>query len=193
MADQSTYYLDSSEAKGEVSRLGIAEAIAAWQVADDSRSVVGVDITPPTNEFGLENLTLVTADVEKPWQSSPALNGPYDLISLRVLVSGIGDRQSLYQHCFEHLNAGGWIEIPDITIGTISDVIDWRDEFSPLMRWYQCYRRGAALHGIDGFANRSRMQCLRDAGFTQISEGFFTCYLDAAAVQKSKDKNCLPW
>ncbi|KAL9635074.1 MAG: hypothetical protein Q9204_002756 [Flavoplaca sp. TL-2023a] len=175
---------------GSILDLGCGSAVWTAAVAGQfpKADVVGIDITPPINNFGLDNLTLVTADVEKPWESTPTLKKCYDLISLRVLVSAISDWQLLSKRCFDHLNAGGWIEIPDITIGTFSDSLDWHDESSPLMRWYQCYRRGAATHGIDGFANRSRTACLQNAGFTRISERFFNCYLDPDTIQGGRDK-----
>lgn len=75
-----------------------------------------------------------------------------------------------------------------MTIGTFSEKLDWQDESSPLMRWYQCYRKGAARYGIDGFANQWRTECLAAAQFTQVSEKLFKCYLDANAVTDSKEK-----
>ena len=150
--------------------------------------VVGVDITPPPDNFGLDNLTFVTADMEEPWTFAREQSEGYDLITVRVLVSAIRDWPSLVRRCFEHLKPGGWIEIPDVTIGTFSDLVPWRDESSPLMRWYQCYRRGASTLGIDGFANQERTNCLATARFTRISEKFFKCYLDGDAVEEHKDK-----
>ena len=174
------------------SMLDLGCGSAVWTAAVATKfpkiDVVGVDITPPANSFGLKNLTFVTADVEEPWGFASERGEHYDLISVRVLVSAIRDWPSLIRRCFEHLKPGGWIEIPDVTIGTYSDVFDWRDESSPLMRWYQCYRRGASTLGIDGFANQKRAQCLATTNFTQISESFFTCYLDEDAVTKVKDK-----
>lgn len=150
--------------------------------------VVGVDITPPANDFGLDNLTFVTADIEDPWSFIGEQRERYDLISIRVLVSAIRDWPSLIQRCFDHLKPGAWIEIPDVTIGTFSDTFDWQDESSPLMRWYQCYRRGVSTYGIDGFANQKRTSCLATAQFTRISEEFFTCYLDEDAVTDIRHK-----
>lgn len=144
--------------------------------------VIGVDITPPVTE------TFVTADVEKEWNAKFGMQDSYDLMSLRVLVSAISHWQSLINRCFQHLKAGGWIENPDITVGTFSETFDWRDESSPLMRWYQCYRRGAAKNGIDGFANERRAECLSNAGFTSVSAKFYTCYLDTGAIQDVRDK-----
>lgn len=151
-------------------------------------NVVGVDITPPANNFGLDNLTFVTADITEPWGFARDQSEGYDIISLRVLVSAIRDWSSLIRRCFEHLKPGGWIEIPDVTIGTYSDAFDWHDESSPLMRWYQCYRRGSSALGIDGFANQKRPNCLASVNFTQISEKFFPCYLDEDAVTGPMDK-----
>ncbi len=150
--------------------------------------VVGVDITPPANDFGLDNLTFVTADIEDPWSFVGEQRERYDLISIRVLVSAIRDWPSLIQRCFDHLKPGAWIEIPDVTIGTFSDTLNWQDESSPLMRRYQCYRRGVSTYGIDGFANQKRTSCLATAQFTRISEEFFTCYLDEDAVTDIRHK-----
>ncbi|MCJ1369214.1 hypothetical protein MMC20_000424 [Loxospora ochrophaea] len=165
---------------------------AVWTAAVAARfpriNVLGVDITPIANEFNLENLTLIAADIEKPWSFATGQKECYDLISLRVLVSAIRDWPSLIRQCFEHLRPGAWIEIPDITLGTFSEQIDWQDESSPLMRWFQCYRKGAERLGIDGFASQKRTECLVTAQFTQISEKLFKCYLDENAVTASKDK-----
>lgn len=150
--------------------------------------VVGVDITPPATDFGLDNLTFVTADMEESWDFASERRQYYDLISIRVLASAIGDWPSLIKRCFEHLKPGSWIEIPDVTIGTFSDTFDWQDESSPLMRWYQCYRKGASAYGIDGFANQKRANCLANIQFTRISSKFFTCYLDEDAVPEIRDK-----
>ena len=170
--------------------LGCGSAVWTAAVAKKfpKTKVVGVDITPPANDFGLDNLTFVTASVEEPWDFASEQNGGYDVISIRVLVSAIRDWPLLIRRCFDHLKPGGWIEIPDVTIGTYSDTFDWRDESSPLMRWYQCYRRGASAIGIDGFANQKRASCLATTQFAQISEKFFTCHLDEAAVTETKDK-----
>ena len=151
--------------------------------------VTGVDITPPVNGFGLKNLTFIKADVEqKPWDLAIVNRGPFDVITLRVLVSAIGHWHSLVENCYENLKPGGWIEIHDITIGTFSDTQDWRDESSPLMRWYQRYRRAASKNGIDGFANRKRTECLTRANFMNVFEKFFRCpfYDDAIALEENK-------
>lgn len=170
--------------------LGCGSAVwtAAVATTFPETEVVGVDLTPPANDFGLENLTLVTADIEEPWGFASEQSEGYDFISVRVLVSAIRDWPSLIRRCFEHLKPGAWIEIPDVTIGTFSDTFDWHDESSPLMRWYQCYRRGASAYGIDGFANQKRANCLATARFTRISEKVFPCYLDEDAVPDVKDK-----
>ena len=121
--------------------LGCGSAVwtAAVAMKFPETDVVGVDITPPANDFELDNLTFETANMEEPWGFANERSGCYDLISVRVLVSAIRDWPSLIRWCFEHLKPGGWIEIPDVTIGTFSDTFDWQDESSPLMRWYQCY------------------------------------------------------
>ena len=170
--------------------LGCGSAVWTSAVAAQlpETQVIGVDLTPPANTFGLENLSFVTADIQEPWSFAPEAGQGYDLISLRVLVSAIHDWSALTKRCFTHLKPGGWIEIPDITIATYSPTFDWQDESSPLMRWSACYRKAAAENGIDGLANQSRAKCLADSGFTQISEKFFNCHLDADAVTESKDK-----
>ena len=170
--------------------LGCGSAIWTAAVAKNfpHTAVVGVDITPPPNNFGLDNLTFVTADMEEPWTFASEQSECYDLISIRVLVSGIRDWQSLIRRCFKYLKPGGWIEISDVTNGTFSDSFEWRDESSALMRWYQCYRRGASTVGIDGFANQKRTNCLAGAGFKRISERFFTCYLNEDVVENPKEK-----
>ena len=150
--------------------------------------VTGVDLTPPHNWFELANLTFETANVEEEWEFAGNQTQLYDLITIRVLVSAIHDWPSLLGRCFQFLKPGGWIEIPDVIIGTFFDCFDWRDESSPLMRWYQCYRQGASAEGINGFASKERKQCLAHAHFTQVTEKFFRCYLDEAAVTNHKDK-----
>ena len=170
--------------------LGCGSAVWTAAVAKTfpKTNIVGVDITPPISDFGLDNLTFVTADMEEPWKFADEQSECYDVITIRVLVSAIRDWASLVRRCFEHLQPGGWIEIPDVTIGTFSDEFDWRDESSPLMRWYQCYRRGASTLGIDGFANQKRANGLATAQFTRVSESFFRCYLDEDAVEEVKEK-----
>ena len=170
--------------------LGCGSAVWTAVVAKSfpHMAVVGVDITPPPNNFGLDNLTFVTADMEEPWTFASEQRECYDVISIRVLASAIRDWASLVSRCFEYLKPGGWIEIPDVTIGTFSDSFQWQDESSALMRWYQCYRKGASAVGIDGFANQKRTDCLAGAGFTRISERFFTCYMNEDVVEERKDK-----
>lgn len=170
--------------------LGCGSALWTAAVAKDlpQTDVTGVDITPPANDFGLKNLAILEADVEKPWDVAIVQRGPFDTITLRVLVSAIGDWPGLIEKCYKNSKPGGWIEVHDITIGTFSDTQDWRDESSPLMRWYQCYRRGASKTGIDGFANRKRSDCLTHAHFINVSEKFFRCHFhpDAIASEDSK-------
>ena len=76
----------------------------------------------------------------------------------------------MIRRCYDHLKPGSWTEIPDVTIGTYSDTFDWRDESSALMRWFQCYRKGASAIVIDGFANKKQAEHLAAAHFTRISE-----------------------
>ena len=73
--------------------LGCGSAVWTAAVAKKfpETEVVGVDITPPVTDFGLDNLTFVTASVEEPWDFSSEQNGGYDVISIRVLVSAIRD------------------------------------------------------------------------------------------------------
>lgn len=170
--------------------LGCGSAVwtAAVAMKFPDAHVFGIDITPPASDFRLDNLTFVTADVEESWDFATKQVDCYDIITARVLVSAIRDWPSLIRQCYEHLKAGGWIEVPDVTIGTYSDTFDWRDESSALMRWYQCYRRGASAIGIDGFANKKRAEILAAAQFTQISEKYFTCYLDENAVTEVWEK-----
>ncbi|KAL9595757.1 MAG: hypothetical protein Q9219_006255 [cf. Caloplaca sp. 3 TL-2023] len=151
-------------------------------------TVWGIDITPPTNSFWLDNLQFSKADVEKEWDFGDETLMLFDIITIRVLVSSIRDWPSLFRRCFEHLKPGGWVEIPDITIGTFSDALDWQDERNPLMRWYRCYRKGASSYGIDGFANKQRATELANEGFTSTSEKYFDCYLDEDAVTEPRDK-----
>lgn len=120
--------------------LGCGSAVwtAAFAKKFPKTNVIGVDITPPANDFGLDNLSFVTADITKPWDFAGGQSECYDVISIRVLVSAIRDWPLLIRRCFEHLKSGGWIEIPDVKMGTFSDGFDWYDESSPLMRWFQC-------------------------------------------------------
>ena len=140
-------------------------------------NVAGVDITPPANDFGLKNLSIIKANIEEPWGIPILHRRPFDIITLRVLVSAIGHWPNLIEKCYESLKPGGWIELHDITIGTFSDAQDWRDESSPLMRWFQHYRKGASRNGINGFASYKRRECLTRAHFTNVSEKWFRCYL----------------
>ena len=170
--------------------LGCGSAIWTTAVAATlpHTHVVGVDITPPEDDSKLQNLQLITANIEQPWSFTVKQANCYDIITLRVLISAIHSWPLLFERCFEHLQPGGWIEVPDVTIGTFSEVFDWRKESSPLMRWYQCYRKGAAKRGIDGFANLERKKYLAAAGFINVSEKFFTCYLSEQSVESEKDK-----
>lgn len=105
----------------------------------------------------------------------------------------------MIRRCYDHLKPGGWIEIPDVTIGTYSDNFDWRDESSALMHWYQCYRRGTSAIGIDGFANKKRAAHLAAAHFTQISEKFSRATWTRMQSQRSRLKKSpgsqgrIPW
>lgn len=170
--------------------LGCGSAVWTAAVAAQfpEADVIGVDISPSAQDRGLRNLKLVTADIERQWSFTDSQSELFDLISIRVLISAICDWSSLIRRCFDHLKPGGWIEIPDVSIGTYSDSFDWRDESSPVMRLFQCYRKAAAYSGIDGFANQKRAPCLAAANFTNISEKFFKCYLDENAVETNKDK-----
>ena len=170
--------------------LGCGSAIWTAAVARElpETQVIGVDLTPPENNFGLANLTFAKADIEQPWSFAPSPADAYDLMSLRVLVSAVQDWPSLLQQCFRYLKPGAWIEIPDIVIGTFSDTFSWQDESSPLMRWYQCYRKGALANGIDGFAGQRREEDLSSAGFVCVSQRSFRCYQNEEAVDDSKGK-----
>lgn len=70
---------------------GSAVWIAAVATGYPKIDVVGVDVTPPSNSFGLGNLTLVEADIEETWSLAGGEIDRYDLITIRVLASAIRD------------------------------------------------------------------------------------------------------
>lgn len=72
--------------------LGCGSALWTAAVAKHLPNVdiTGVDITPPANALGLKNLSIIGADIEKPWDTAVVHRGPFDIITLRVLVSAIG-------------------------------------------------------------------------------------------------------
>ena len=170
--------------------LGCGSAVwtAAVAASFPDATVVGVDITPPVRDFGLKNLTILSGNVEKQWAFADKQRSLYDLITIRVLAVAIQDWTSLIQRSFEHLKPGGWIEIPDVTMGIFSDAFDWRDESSPFMRLWQCFRKVAASSGVDSNANQKRIPVLAAAGFTNISEKFIKAHSDEDAAEDHKNK-----
>ena len=58
------------------------------------------------------NCTFVMGDVEKPW----TLGRKFDYIHDRFLGLGIKDWNSVIQHCFDHLHAGGLCELQEFVL-----------------------------------------------------------------------------
>ena len=153
-----------------------------------SANILGVDLTPPTKIQGSpSNCSFVNANVEQDWTFVPP-GKKFDLIYARMLANGMHDWPRFFTRCFEHLNPGGWLEIPDVRSGGVSARDGRGAKESPALQWFELFRSATVRTGIDPYANQKHTHRLRDAGFINIKETFPEWLVGGASATSNKEK-----
>ena len=85
-----------------------------------------------------------------------------------MLANGIHNWPLFFTRCYEHLQPGGWIEIPDVRVAGLDAKDGSTGNTSPAIRWFEMFQAAAVRTGIDPYANEKHTQRLREAGFVNI-------------------------
>ena len=144
-----------------------------FAAAHPNSTVTGIDLTPPTPETAedanIANCHFLKADAEGEWNF--AKPGSFDLIHARLLASGMQDWPKFYRHCYEYVKPGGWVEVPDVTIGMKSETNEWQPSNSPSRRWWDHFTQGALQSGHQLDHNMHHGQHMEEAGFKNVQGG----------------------
>ena len=164
----------------------------AWTLAFatqfPSAEVLGVDLTPPENLVDLpNNCTFVRANIEDEWAFVPS-GTEFDFIYARMLANGIHDWPKLFARCFELLRPGGWLELPDVRVASLSAKDGSTTETSPALKWFELFRAAAARTGIDPFADEKHGQRLHEAGFVEIQGMPVEWLVGGASASSEKER-----
>ncbi|KAF2090208.1 S-adenosyl-L-methionine-dependent methyltransferase [Saccharata proteae CBS 121410] len=128
-------------------------------------TVVGTDLSPVQPDFVPPNCSFLVDNAEKDW----AFSSKFDFIHARMLCMGMHDWPHFLHQCWTNLQPGGWLELREIAFpwGSVEDT---PIEESPLLKWSDMVREGAARAGIDTVACLSFEDKLRDLGFIKIKK-----------------------
>ncbi|KDN72361.1 putative methyltransferase domain-containing protein [Colletotrichum sublineola] len=156
--------------------LDMGTGTGAWAIEMGDRypgaTVLGVDLSPIQPEWVPPNVKFEVDDVESPWLY-PANH--FDYIHSRHTVMAIKDWPVLFQRSFEHLKAGGWIELQEIHHCPMSASRNPLSAAHPVAQYWGYVSQGLSNLGIDlNAAAGSRLpNMMREAGFINMTERVF--------------------
>lgn len=170
--DNSHFLSPISATAKNILDIGTGSGIWAKEIANEypSAAVLGIDLSPPPQEWVPPNCKLEVEDILKPWDFSHK----FELIHMRDMYGSFTNEQwrLLYKQAYNNLAPGGWIEQmePDIvwrsddgTLPADSVLAKWHTMFFPL-----CEKAGKP---IDTFHHlRPRIEA---AGFANVHEKLY--------------------
>jgi len=155
--------------------LDMGTGTGAWAIEMGDRypsaTVLGVDLSPIQPEWVPPNVKFEVDDVESPWLY-PANH--FDYIHSRHTVMAIKDWGVLFQRAFQHLKAGGWIELQEIHHWPMS-ASNSLSATHPVAQYWDNVVRGLSNLGVDlnAVAGERLPNLMREAGFINVTEKVF--------------------
>ncbi|ROT42580.1 S-adenosyl-L-methionine-dependent methyltransferase [Sodiomyces alkalinus F11] len=144
---------------------GTGTGIWAIDFADEhpETQVIGVDLSPIQPSFVPPNVHFFIDDLEENW----TFTTKFDFIHCRMMTGAIANWPRFFEHCYENLTPGGFIEVTDIVFPVASDDNTIPPD-SDFRRWSDLLLESAARVGrpIDS-ADHYPTQ-LAEAGFVNI-------------------------
>ncbi|KAF6831314.1 methyltransferase domain-containing protein [Colletotrichum plurivorum] len=147
--------------------VGTGTGIWACDVGDryPGAEVIGVDLSPIQPPFAPSNVQFQIDDVEEvPW----TYGRKFDFVYSRMMTGGIADFPKLFRQAFENLEAGGWMEVTDITPVTSDD--GTLTEETSLWKWADMLLKGTEAVGRSFDGAKLYKRQMEEAGFVNVRE-----------------------
>ncbi|KAB5585506.1 sam dependent methyltransferase [Coniochaeta sp. 2T2.1] len=141
---------------------------ADFAAAHASAQVIGVDNFPQPKIVAPSNCRFLDLDAEQ--QSWDELaDTKFDLIHTRLVPFHAAELPALLRRCYEHLAAGGWMEMQDVCPPCRTDEPPGAAEHqSKVVEWTNLRLMAAAKLGIDQGISARLPAMLREAGFVDV-------------------------
>ncbi|KAL9593455.1 MAG: hypothetical protein Q9219_007544 [cf. Caloplaca sp. 3 TL-2023] len=132
--------------------------------------VLGVDLVPvkPTRPVPT-NCSFRIHNVETDNWENFAPRGSIDLVHSRFLIQGMHDWRGYFQHCYNCLKPGGWLEAQEVRYPMHSAASDVPPD-TPYLRWGRLVYEALAKGGINAGAPQEFSRLLKDVGFEDVVE-----------------------
>ncbi|KAK1990842.1 methyltransferase domain-containing protein [Colletotrichum falcatum] len=173
LCNQKLSFAPLGEWPGQILDMGTGTGAWAIEMGDryPSATVLGVDLSPIQPEWVPPNVKFEVDDVESPWLY-PA--NYFDYIHSRHTVMAVKDWTVLLQRGFEHLKAGGWIELQEIHHCPMS-ASNSLPAAHPVAQYWGHVAQGLSNLGVDlnAAAGDRLPNMMREAGFTNVTERVF--------------------
>ncbi|KAK1981428.1 S-adenosyl-L-methionine-dependent methyltransferase [Colletotrichum cereale] len=104
---------------GRVLEVGTSTGIWAIDFGDmhPEAEILGVDLTPPQQEFVPPNVRFEVDDVEEEWLHSE----PFEYIHSRFMNASIANWKEYIRNCYDNLTPGGYPELMENQVDPVSD------------------------------------------------------------------------
>ncbi|OLN85070.1 hypothetical protein CCHL11_10246 [Colletotrichum chlorophyti] len=150
--------------------VGTGTGIWAIDFADvyPSAEVIGIDISPIQPSWVPVNCKFQIDDYELDW--TWPINH-FDFVHIRNLEAAVADWPRLFRQAFEHTKPGGYIEVKQIDIRTLSQTTELTDDHI-FSRWFEFITEatdkiGKTARNVD---NRGLARGITEAGFVVEGE-----------------------
>ena len=148
--------------------VGTGTGIWAMDAADKypGSEVIGFDLSPIQPSRVPPNLHFEVFDADEPWEYC---KDHFSLVHTRIMNGfGLKSWPNFYQHAFDCLKPGGWVENQEFDCPIVSDD-DSIPQDGRVREWARLWNEGVEIAGRTGRCDAAKMtQQMKDAGFENI-------------------------